>query len=226
MSDNQMKILIIVLIIAIAGIGIGLYFNVTIKNNEYAQLQEEIAKKKEEETEKNKQEQINNKQPINIKINDSKLYKIIEMVNNNNIYIEVEVDGIITKKAVKGNKIYSSTNHITNIIMDGKNYVIDNNEKTVIINNSNDEKFSISFIDTDINEYENVEIKQGKEEYNGKIYDYETIDTVKYYYSENNLQYVVNNNLTTKINKISNANDTIFAIPQDYTIIDNTIVVE
>lgn len=220
MSDNQMKLLIIVLVLAIAGVGVGLYFTVTTNNKQYAQLQEDIAKKKAEEEEKHKKEQ-----EIIIGITNTKLYNnVTKKIIDNNIYIEIEQDGEVIKKGKNGNKIYYSQNANTNLIIDGKSYNIDSAKRTVTIEYSlNNENFNINFIDTNIDKYKDLEIKQGREEFKEQVYNFEIINNIKYYFNGNELRYVIIKDKEIKINNISDAKENLFDIPQGYEVIDKTI---
>lgn len=216
MNKNKKIIISVSVIIIIVILGVAIYFAVqTSKNNQ------------------NIEEKTNSKL--------SKLYQEMSQDNTYNVSLVVDNDNkVITKR--KGNKarieVYKNGDVQTYIVKDGDTYLLRNDDKKYFKYQNNTIKLTELLGDIN-NTVQSQQPKEGKEEVNGKNYNYEEykgIDSfliqnssavnndnlsTKFYFEGNNLKYINtksdNINELVKVDISYNVNDNEFDIPSDYT---------
>lgn len=211
----------VIVILIIAGL---IWFLVANKNNSNNQSQETPA-------------QESKTQKIYDELKNSEAYQFTRKIDDNNqVLIAKKGDRAYEKEIFKG----SETNYL---VKDGDLYLLSATNQRYYIYQNNDE--ILNLIVNAFSKIENKTYTEGKEEINGKKYNYEEFQRIqeflvdsnlysadeaniktRFYYSGNDLKYIKtiteNNEELLEIKIEYEADDSLFEIPEGYTDGDNS----
>ena len=211
----------VIVILIIAGL---IWFFVANKNNSNNQSQETPA-------------QESKTQKIYDELKNSEAYQFTRKIDDNNqVLIAKKGDRAYEKEIFKG----SETNYL---VKDGDLYLLSATNQRYYIYQNNDE--ILNLIVNAFSKIENKTYTEGKEEINGKKYNYEEFQRIqeflvdsnlysadeaniktRFYYSGNDLKYIKtiteNNEELLEIKIEYEADDSLFEIPEGYTDGDNS----
>lgn len=211
----------VIVILIIAGL---IWFFVVNKNNSNNQSQETPA-------------QESKTQKIYDELKNSEAYQFTRKIDDNNqVLIAKKGDRAYEKEIFKG----SETNYL---VKDGDLYLLSATNQRYYIYQNNDE--ILNLIVNAFSKIENKTYTEGKEEINGKKYNYEEFQGIqeflvdsnlysadetniktRFYYSGNDLKYIKtiteNNEELLEIKIEYEADDSLFEIPEGYTDGDNS----
>ena len=211
----------VIVILIIAGL---IWFLVANKNNSNNQSQETPA-------------QESKTQKIYDELKNSEAYQFTRKIDDNNqVLIAKKGDRAYEKEIFKG----SETNYL---VKDGDLYLLSATNQRYYIYQNNDE--ILNLIVNAFSKIENKTYTEGKEEINGKKYNYEEFQGIqeflvdsnlysadetniktRFYYSGNDLKYIKtiteNNEELLEIKIEYEADDSLFEIPEGYTDGDNS----